>query len=172
MLPRIPLPPTSQAQATWGTHIQDGVRAANFSSSVVIRYFRGQQENIKIAGPGEKPSVPLSQRSAQEQALAANASSSSLSALVKKTAAGGEPPPVPENESAWDRDLRLVRENEYWEGRIVSIAADLQERYRTCFEDVGVHQKIAVLKMLEYFGWDRDRSLDLLKVPHDTPLGA
>lgn len=162
-LPRIPVPPSSQMKATWGFQLQDGVRAANYSSSVVIRYFRGQQENIKIAGPGEKPSVPLSQRSRQDQSLAATSSS----ILVEKVLSG--PPPAPDNETAWDRDVRLIRENEYWEGRVVSIADDLQERYRDRFKDVGVHQKIAVLKMLEYFGWNRDRSLDLLKVLEKTP---
>jgi len=156
------LPPlTYQPPAKWGLPIQDGVRAMNTSSSVVMRYFRGHDENMKIAGPGESPNIPISQ-----QHLQSVPSSSSPKQKVKLDSMGSI---VPANESEWDRDMRLIKENEYWEGRIVDIAEDLQDRYREKFRDMGVSQKIGVFKMLEYFQWNYSRSLDLLHILEKTP---
>ena len=73
------------------------------------------------------------------------------------------------NESDWDREMRLIKENEYWEGRIVDIADDLQDRYKEKFKDMGVNQKIGVFKMLEYFHWNYLRSQELLQILEKTP---
>ena len=148
-------PPTYQPPAKWGMFIPEGVRAKNTSSSVVTRYFRSQNEFMPIAGPGETPSIPVSQQP----------SSSSSSPQKQK----GKQDLVPVNESDWDREMRLIKENEYWEGRIVDIADDLQDRYKEKFKDMGVNQKIGVFKMLEYFHWNYLRSQELLQILEKTP---
>ena len=175
-----------QPPAKWGLSQPEGARAMNTTSSVVPRWFRGQNETIRIAGPGEKPSVPLSQRSEQEQSalIAAKTSALSTMAIVASTGASGSGPqalshsqsqplvlqPVDGEESDWDRDMRLIRENEYWEGRIVDIPTpDLQDRYRLKFTDVGVYQKIGIFKMLEYFEWSHERALQLVQILEKTP---
>ena len=152
-------PPTYQPPAKWGKHIPEGVRAMNTSSSVVTRYFRGQNEHMKIAGPGEVPNIPISQQ--QLQSVPSSSSPHKQKGKLDSL--------VPANESEWDRDMRLIKENEYWEGRIVDIANDLQERYRDKFKDMGVTQKIGVFKMLEYFHWNYVRSMELLQILEKTP---
>ena len=157
------LPPlTYQPPAKWGLPIPDGVRAMNTSSSVVMRYFRGHEEHMKIAGPGETPNIPISQQ--QLQSVPSSSSPSKQKGKLDSIISM-----VPANESEWDRDMRLIKENEYWEGRIVDIAEDLQDRYRDKFQDMGVSQKIGVFKMLEYFQWNYLRSLDLLQILEKTP---
>jgi hypothetical protein len=188
------VPPTYQLKAKWGATIPEGSRAMNTTSSVVPRWFRGHNETIRIAGPGEKPSVPVSQRSETEQSalIAAKALTSSTTktigasgTLTLLSQSQSQPQsqlqtlsqsqlqtlpqsqlqalPQPSDEDEWERDMRLIRENEYWEGRIVDIpTTHLQDRYRAKFTDIGVHQKIGVFKMLEYFEWTYERSLQVL----------
>ena len=131
----------------------------NTSSSVVVRYFRSQNEHMNISGPGETPNIPVSQQ--QLQSVSSSSSPKKQKGKVDSL--------VPANESEWERDMRLIKENEYWEGRIVDIADDLQDRYREKFRDMGVSQKIGVFKMLEYFHWNYLRSLDLLQILEKTP---
>ena len=182
----------------------------NTTSTVVPRWFRGHNETIRIAGPGEKPSIPVSQRSEQEQsALVAAKASASATKQAGATSSGAlplltplqaqsqsqlqsqlqtqsqlqpqphqlqiRPPPQPQpppndEESDWDRDLRMIRENEYWEGRIVDIPTlELQHRYRDKFADIGLYQKIGIFKMLEYFEWSYERCVQLVLILEKTP---